>query len=262
MGKRTSYFSEAYVVDGGFPGRVRDMWISQRISGDRAATTISLRVGQMSLELPVDPETFRETSDPYAIYSLNGYHNPFTFFAPKMGVSALVGSSLHGTSGSFGVFQGREAGSRLAPRGLDRSVYVQHVRGEFTASAYRYDGTRPVDGSDDRFWRQGYGLAWEHAGTRIDAVYQTGFDTRADQFADSLFSSGGFLQVRQDIGRKTFAIARWDAVQGNDFLRATTAGLGYRVRRNMRFTAFDSMKPDPTTQRIVHTLTTQLLFAY
>ena len=110
VGKRTSYFAETYLVDGGFPGRPRDMWMSQRISGDHAATPISLRVGQMGLELPVDPETFRETPDPYAIYSLNGYHNPFTFFAPKIGVSAVVGTALHGTSGSVGLFSGREAG--------------------------------------------------------------------------------------------------------------------------------------------------------
>ncbi|GAC1660163.1 MAG: hypothetical protein NVS4B13_08180 [Candidatus Elarobacter sp.] len=262
LGSRTSYFSEAYMIDGGFPGRVRDMWISQRITRDGAPTPISLRVGQMALQLPVDPETFRETSDPYAIYSLNGYRNPFTFFAPKLGATVLIGSQLAGTSGAIGLYQGREAGSALAASGLDRSLYVQHVRGEFTTSAYRYDGTRPVLGGDDRFWRQGYGLAWERSRTHLDAVYQTGFDTRADEFGDGLFSSGGFLQLRQDVGRRMFAIARWDGVQGNDFARSVTAGMGFRPLRNMRFTVFDSVKPNPIVQRNMHTLSTQLLFAY
>jgi hypothetical protein len=261
-GPRTSYWAEAYVVDGGFPGRVRDAWVSERISGDHAATPISLRAGQATLDLPVDPETFRETSDPYAIYSLNGYHNPFTLFAPKLGVSALIGSAAHGLSGTVSLLEGREAGSNLTPRGLDRSLYVQQVRGDFTVSGYRYDGTRFVDGADDRFWRQGYGLGWQRRGTRVDAVYQTGFDARADQYADGLFSSGGFVQVRQDVGARTFAIARWDATQGNDFGRAATVGLGYRPRRNMRWTAFDSMKHDPLAPHVQHTLTTQLLFAY
>jgi hypothetical protein len=262
LSSRTSYWTEAYLVDGGFPGRVRDMWVSQRITRDGAATPVSLRVGQATLDLPVDPETFRETSDPYAIYSLNGFHNAFSFFAPKLGASALIGSASHGTSGTVSLLQGHDAGSGLPARGLDRSLYAQHVRGDVTVSAYRYDGTRPVDGADDRFWRQGYGLGWAHGGTRVDAVYQTGFDTRADQFADGLFSSGGFVQVRQDLGARTFAIARWDATQGDNFSRAVTAGLGVRPRRNMRLTAFDTMKPDPAAQRVVHTLTTQLLFAY
>jgi hypothetical protein len=119
-----------------------------------------------------------------------------------------------------------------------------------------------VDGTDDRFWRQGYGVGWQHDKTLIDAVYQTGFDTRADQYADALFSSGGFVQIRRDLGPRTFAIARWDATQGNDFARAVTAGFGYRPRRNMRYTAFGTFKPDPNTHRIGQSLTTQLLFAY
>jgi hypothetical protein len=261
-GPRTSYWAESYLVDGGFPGRVRDLWVSERVSKDNVATPVVIRAGQATLDLPVDPETFRETSDPYAIYSLNGFHNPFTLFEPKIGVSALIGTQLRGTSATLSLLQGREAGSNLPVRGLDRSLYVQQVRGDFTLSGYRYDGTRFVDGADDRFWRQGYGVGWAGRGTRVDAVYQTGFDTRADQFADALFSSGGFVQVRQDVGARTFAVARWDATQGDNFTRATTVGLGYRPRRNMRLTAFDSMKFDPVAQHVQHTFTTQLLFAY
>lgn len=261
LGPRTTYWGEAYLVDGGFPGRVRDLWVAQRVSGDHA-TPIVIRAGQATLDLPVDPETFRETPDPYAIYSLNGYHNPFTFFTPKIGVSALVGATSHGTYGSVSLLKGQEPGSPLAATGADTSLYVQNVRGDFTIAAYRYDGTRPVDGAFDKFWRQGYGVGWQHGKTLVNAVYQTGFDTRADQYADALFSSGGFVQVRRDINARTFAIARWDAAQGNDFARAVTAGLGYRPRRNMRYTAFDTLKPDPNTHRVVQTLTTQLLFAY
>ena len=262
LGSRTSYWAETYIVDGGFPGRVRDLWVSQRITGDTAPTPISLRVGQQEMDLPVDTETFRETPDPYAIYSLNGYQNPFTFFAPKLGVSAVIGSQAHGTSATVSLLQGHEAGSGLPTDGFDRGLYVQQVRGDFTLSAYRYDGARPVFGQNDEFWRQGYGLTWAHRGTEVVGVYQTGYDARADQWSDGLFSSGGFVQLRQDINARSFAIVRWDATRGNDFRRAWTGGLGYRLRRNMRLTAFDSVVRAPDGVHNMHTLNTDLLFAY
>ena len=85
LGKRGSYFAEQYVVDGGLPGRSRDLWAAWRVTPDAARTPVTLRGGQFTLNLPVDPETFRETTDHYAIWDQTAGDNPFAFFEPKLG---------------------------------------------------------------------------------------------------------------------------------------------------------------------------------
>ncbi|HEY0615495.1 MAG TPA: hypothetical protein VGC96_12665, partial [Candidatus Elarobacter sp.] len=81
IGSRGSYFAEVYAVDGGVPGRARDVWAAWRATPDGARTPVILRGGQFTLPLPVDPETFRETTDHYAIWDQTAGDNPFTFFA-------------------------------------------------------------------------------------------------------------------------------------------------------------------------------------
>ncbi|MDQ6941749.1 MAG: hypothetical protein M3169_04440 [Candidatus Eremiobacteraeota bacterium] len=259
IGKRGSYFAEQYVVDGGVPGRSRDFWAAWRATPDGARIPLTVRGGQFTLDLPVDPETFRETTDHFAIWDQTAGGNPFAFFEPKMGLSVTAGDEGRGLSASVAALRGREAGSGLPARGLDRALYVRHVMPNVVLTAYRYDGTRPVDGVDDRFRRTGYGVAITRGRAQFDAVYQHGFDTHASA-GGALVSSGGFAQLRYELDARWFALARYDGTQDTGFARALTAGFGYRVARNARLNAFDTLRRDGGTRR--NTLTTALMFAY
>ena len=260
LGKRGSYFAEQYVVDGGAPGRTRDLWLGWRATPDEARVPVSLRAGQFTLDLPADPETFRESPDHYAIWDQTAGANPLAFFAPKTGLAATAGDDGHGWSATLAAVQGHEAGSGLPARGIDRALYVQHASADVVLSAYRYDGTRAIGGLDDRFWREGFGVRLERARVRLDAVYQHGFDTHASA-GGALRSSGGFLQFRYELAPRWFALARYDATQDTAFARVLTGGIGYRVARNARLTVFDTLHRDGDGNRR-NTLTTALLFAY
>jgi hypothetical protein len=260
IGTRGAYFAEQYVVDGGRPGNTRDLWASWQITPEGARTPVSVRGGQFGLQLPLEPETFRETTDHYAIWDQTAGDNRFTFFAPKVGVEAAVGSEAHGLSGAFAAVQGHDSGSGVVAHRVDRYVYAQHARGDVVLSAYRYDGTRAIGGDDDRFWRQGYGAGIERGRMRIDAVYQHGFDTHASA-GGALRSSGAFIQLRYELSPRAFAVARYDATQDTVFSRAIIAGGGYRIARNARLTVFDTLHRGEDRAR-VHSLSTALLFAF
>ena len=261
VGKRGSYFAEQYIVDGGVPGRTRDLWGSWRVTPDRARVPLRLTGGQFTLDLPIDPETFRETTDHYAIWDQTAGDNRFNFFDPKAGLAATAGDETHGLSATFAALQGHEPGSGLPAHGIDRYVYAQHASENLVLSAYRYDGTRALGGADDRFWRAGYGVAYSLGRARADVVYQHGFDTNATS-QGALRSSGGFAQLRYDLGRRWFVVARYDGTQDTAFSRALIGGVGYRVARNARFTIFDTVHRDPDTAARRNTLSSALLFAY
>ena len=260
IGSRGSYFAEQYVVDGGRAGRTRDLWAALRVTPDGARTPVSLRAGQFGLELPLEPETFRETTDHYAIWDQTAGDNPFSFFAPKMGLATSIGSDEHGFSGTVAALQAHDPGSGLPSGGIDRYAYAQLAREDLVLSAYRIDGARPLPAGADRFWREGYGAGWTRGRVRFDAVYQHGYDTRAS--ADGpLRTSGGFLQARYELAQGAFLVARYDGTQDARTSRALIAGGGYRVARNARFTVFDTLHRDEAHAR-VHSLSTALLFAF
>jgi hypothetical protein len=261
VGTRGSYFVEQYAVDGGVPGRTRDLWAGWDATPAGARVPVTLRAGQFTLDLPLDPESFRETTDHYAIWDQTAGDNPFAFFAPKAGVMVSAGSPGRGLSGSVAAVQGHEPGSGVPARGLDRHLYVQHAAGGLTLSAYRYDGTRTVAGGDDRFWREGFGAGVTQGRARLDLVYQRGFDGRAS--ADgALRSSGGFAQLRYELTPRLFALARYEGTKDTAFARSLITGAGYRVARNARWTLFDTVHRDADTGARRNTLSTQLLLAY
>jgi hypothetical protein len=260
IGKRGSYFAEQYVVDGGMPGRSRDLWAAWRATPDDVRIPVTVRGGQFTLNLPVDPETFRETTDHYAIWDQTAGENSFAFFEPKTGLMLTAGSEAHGLSASIAAVRGREAGA-LPVRGLDRELYVQQAMPNVALSAYRYDGVRSIDGVEDRFRRAGYGVAITRGRARLDAVYQHGFDTHANA-GGALASGGGFAQVRYEFTPRMFGVARYDATQDVAFSRALIAGFGYRVACNARITVFDTVRRDAAGGTRRNTLSTALLFAY
>jgi len=221
----------------------------------------NLRAGQFTLDLPIDPETFRETTDHYAIWDQTAGDNPFAFFVPKTGLALTLGDQGRGLSGSIAALAGHEPGSGLPSRGIDRHLYLQQAAGKVVVSAYRYDGTRPVDGVDDRFWREGAGLGIAHGRTRFDAVYQRGYDAHANA-RGALVSSGAFAQLRYEFTSRLFGVARYDGTHDSGFNRAFIAGAGYRVARNTRLTVFDTLHRDADTGVRRNSLSTALLFAY
>ena len=272
VGTRGSYWVEPYVVDGGFPGIVRDAWYAQRLSGDEAHTPITVRGGQFTLPLPLDPETFRETTQPYAIWSQTAGANPFNFFEPKLGAQFAFGDPSRAVAGTVSFLKGADQQSGLPAYGLDRMITLERDLGDFSLTAYRYDGNRLLagygfnntqyfTGVGDRFWRNGFGADYRHEGTEVDAVYQVGNDSAGDVYGDSLVTSGGFVQVRRTLGARTFAVGRWDATSGPALARSLTAGLGYRIARNMRLTLFDTGERD-FNGTLLHVISSSLLFAY
>ena len=246
VGRSGSYFAEAYVIDGGRPGAVRDAWYARRI-GD-----VQVTAGQFTLALPVDPETFRETSAHYALYDQTVGANPFRFFDPKQGVSLESGgNALHATLALLGA---HDPASGLRSNGVDRMIGVRSVRGALIASAYRYDGTRPVVAGGDRFWRQGIALAFVGPRLRLDATVQNGNDAGL-----RVRSSGGFLQARYAFTPELTGIVRYDGTSDTAFARALIVGASRRVARNARFTLEDQITH---TSSAKHTLTAAYLFAY
>lgn len=258
VGLRGTYWVEVYAVDGGFPGRPRDVWAGWRATPDGARTPVALRAGQFTLPLPLDPETFRETTDHYAIWDQTAGANPFTFFAPKLGAQLSAGDPARALAGSVSVLQGHDTASGLPSRGFDTMLSLERTFGDVSLSAYRYDGTRALPGID-RFPRNGAGVGWERGPTRVDAVYQTGNDGAAGDAGGALQSSGGFVQVRQAIGARSFAIARWDATHDTGFARSLIAGGGTRLSRNTRLTLFETAARDADGHRILTTSSSLLL---
>lgn len=270
LGSRGTYWAEIYAVDGGVPGRPRDVWAAWRATPDGARTPVTLRGGEFTLPLPLDPETFRETTQPYAIWSQTAGDNPFNFFQTKIGGQIEFGDPGRQLAGSVSVLQGHDTASGLPARGADTMLTLSRQLGDFSLTAYRYDGSRQLHGTGfqnlqtfdypDRFWRDGFGVGWNHRRTRVDAVYQNGNDTAADAYGDALQTSGGFVQVRQELGSHLFALARWDATQDAIFARSVTAGVGYRFSRNTRLTLFDTGERD-FNGNLIHVVSSSLLFA-
>lgn len=257
IGKRGAYFAEQYIIDGGKPGRTRDLWAGWRTTQDGALNPVWLRAGQQSVALPVDVETMRETPLHYAIFDQTAGENPFSFFDPKTGVTAAFGRE-YGLSAQAAAVQGHERGSGLPVSGVDRSILMQHGRENAVFSVYRYDGTRQL-GAADRFWRQGYGAILRNERAEVSAIYQHGRDSAALGGAP-LRSSGGFVQLRYVISDRAFGIVRYEGTQDTEFLRRATAGVGYRLARNMRLAVFDAAARKDGA--MTHTLQTSLLFAY
>ena len=257
---RTSYFVEQYVVDGGRPGSTRDAWVAQRLSGDGARAPVTLQAGSFTLPLPVDPESFRETAQHYAVFDQAVGTNPFTFFAPKVGVQVRVGTT-RGLSAHVLALQGHDPQSGVPTIGTDVMATLSQAFGPATISAYRYAGTRPDGNAVNRFVRQGVGLTYATGRWTSETVLQTGRDGSIDGAGTAGDSSGGFTQLRYEFNRRAFALVRYEGTNDptNGVRRDFVALAGYRVTRNSRLTAEDAITHVPFTK---HAFTTQYTVAY
>lgn len=255
IGKHASYFIEQYVVDGGRPGSTRDAWVRFDARPSSAPQHLALTAGQFTLPLPVEPESFRETINHYAIFDQTAGANPFTFFDPRQGIDVAYtarGFNLHALA-----LAGHDPQSGLARSGIDTMVVAAYSADELTLSAYRYGGTRPLGGLRDRFERHGFAAEFARGRLLLDGVWQLGGDSNARDGGGALRVSGGFAQARYAFSPRFAIISRIDATtDGGGVGRAFTTSLVLRPARNMRLTLEDVL------QRGRHTATTALLFAY
>ena len=260
IGSRANYFVEQYVIDGGEPGLLRDAWIADRITPWTARMALGVQGGQFTLPLPVDPETFRQTYEHYALFDQTVGNNPFNFFDPKIGAMASLGSPLYGTQFQLFAGPGHDRQSGLPTIGTDLMAYVQQIAGPLTLSAYRYQGQRPDEGWTDRFERDGYGIVFSQGRWTSQSVIQTGWDSSCLPNR-GCSSSGGFTQLRYDIGPSLYALARYEGTSDSiaGVSRDGVVLLGLRPARNSSFTIEDVIGHVPQTQ---HTMNAQLTVAY
>jgi hypothetical protein len=262
IGSRANYFVEQYLVDGGEPGLLRDLWVNDRLNPWSDKTPVYAQVGQFTLPLPVDPETFRETYQDYTPYGQQVGNNPFIFFNPKTGGKISIGDTLSGTNVQLFAGPGYDRQSGLAALGTDIMGYGQQVIGPFTLSTYHYQGERP-DGPTfvDRFYRNGYALVYNKGKWTSESLYEIGFDSNCQATSAGCPSSGGFTQLRYAIGPRLFALARYEGTDDptGGFTRDGVLLLGYGPSHNSRVTIEDVIEHVPNT---TNTMNFQFTIAY
>ncbi len=261
IGPRTNYFVEQYLVDGGFPGATRELWVNERLTGDASRVPVYLQAGSFTLPLPVDPETFRESYADYAPFVQTVGGNPFNFFDPKIGLQARFGSLVRGLSGDFDALEGHDKQSGIPSRGTDTMQYLQDAVGPFTFSTYRYQGIRPTGLIDDHFYRQGFGAVVLSGRFESDTVVQRGYDASFDGLGSGARSSGAFEQLRYQVSPRYFFLGRVEGTNDpvNGLERDVVGLVGFRAARNARLTVEDVLQRSP---QIRSTVTTQLTVGY
>ena len=252
LGNRASYFAEQYVVDGGEHGLLREAWINERLDPWSARIPLFVQGGSFTLPLPVDPETFRETYQDYALYVQTVGNNPFHFKEPHYGALATIGDTLRGSSARIFAGLGYDRVSGLAKTGTDVMIDLAHAAGPLTGTFYTYTGERPaVPGALDRFHRTGYALTYGRGKWNVESTVQTGFDSDAD--GAGVASSGGFTQLRYAFSRRFFALGRYEGTNDhNGFARDGVLLLGYGPTENSRLTIEDVIARMPQTTNTVN----------
>ncbi|MEO9170609.1 MAG: hypothetical protein ABI282_04425 [Candidatus Baltobacteraceae bacterium] len=248
IGRNASYWFEQYVVDGGLHGRPRDMYIDLRQTLGQASRGVEFhaKAGEFTLPLPVDPETQRPTLANYALFDQTVGANDFNLFEPRVGVDFYL------TGASTGI----QTHVVLLSQHDVMGTFSKAFGSGWNATAYRYQGVRNL-GAPDRFFRQGYALAYDSGRFGAVALAQSGNDSNVDGAAAT--SSGGLVQAGWHFSSAASLYARYDATF-NAFdgrLGAAIASLVMRPTHNTRFTLEGSRGSDR-----MYRLATGLLFAY
>jgi hypothetical protein len=262
IGARATYLIEQYVVDGGNHGLTRDAWVIDRVNPWEAKIPVYAQAGSFTLPVPVDPETFRDSYQGYALWGQTVGTNPFNFFDPKIGVRASVGDPLRGLNGQIFAGPGHDRQSGVASTGTDLMGVGADSIGLLTLTAYRYSGTRPViSGPLDNFERTGYGVVWDQWGRfSIENVLQTGNDTNCG-VGPACQSSGGLTQLRYQFNRRLYVLGRYEGIDDptNGFQRDGVVMAGYATAENSRLTIEDVIQHTPQT---TNTMNVQFSLAY
>jgi hypothetical protein len=260
INRELSVAGQFYVTDGGRPGSTREAWVQYSSPGSFAGAPVRATVGAITLPLPVDPETFRQTNQHYAIFDQTVGANPFALIDPRNAASLAIGSPVRGPSATFVAAQGHDPHSGLPQTGTDRMVQVQEAFHGVVLSAYDYRGSRELGEIGDDFSRHGVGLNVYRGRLAVETLLQTGYDTSPNGDGIGIASSGGFVQLRYQLPRGTFVIARYDGVNdtsGGGFSRSVTIGASRMLARGLRIGAEDVIQHGAQT---THTLNLTLGF--
>lgn len=262
LGRNTSYFLEQYAIDGGVPGRPRDMWIQfdrPLALDDRSRTTLRAKLGEFTLPLPFDPETQRPTLNHYALYDQTVGGNAFTFFDPRVGADLSLSDFRHGLEAHLVFAQAYDRGSGISSAGVDTMATLAKTFDDtWTATVYHYRGHRNVQPTVNWFTRDGAALHYFSGRWDLAGSLQHGFDTSSDGLGLGAASSGGYLAAGYGLSDAVHLFARYDDVF-SDFdgrSQGLTLSLVTRPARNMRFTL------EGTRTGTTSTFASALLFAY
>ena len=241
-----SVAAEAYAVDGGTPGALREAWVQYMTPRRIGAAPARLTIGLQSLPLPVDPEAFRQTTTPYAIFEQQVDDSPFSLVQPKNAVQFGVGSPVRGVSVAAMLADGHDPGSGLPGHGIDRMIEAQYAAGGAVIGGYIYNGARDLDGIEDGFRRAAVFANAYRGRFALETLAQRGTDV--DPLHGVVASSGGFVQLRYQFTSGDFALARYDRANdqtGSDE-RSLVLGFSHALGRSLRLGAEDRIHARPT----------------
>ncbi|MDB5072140.1 MAG: hypothetical protein JWM87_3251 [Candidatus Eremiobacteraeota bacterium] len=254
VNREVSYFVQPYLVDGGAPGSMREAWVQYTTNGSLRGAPVRFTAGAITLPLPVDPETFRQTNQHYAIFDQTVGANPFNLIDPHNAVSLGVGNEVRGTSLTTALVQGHDQHSGLANAGTDRMVYLQHAMGGLTFAAYSYDGKRDAGTVRDEFHRHALAMNAYRGRWALETLLQTGYDSSPNGDGEGIASSGGYAQLRYRFDSATFGIVRYDGVAdtSGSFERSLTVGATRRIGKGLRLGAEDVIRHGERTTHEFH----------
>jgi hypothetical protein len=256
---QVSVAGQFYAVDGGQIGAIREAWAQYSTRGSFGGAPVRFTLGSITLPLPVDPETFRQTNQHYAIYDQTVGSNPFTFIDPHNAATVAFGNPVRGSSATFVAADGHDKQSGLPRNGTDRMIHAQEAIGGFVLSLYDYAGERRLGDIPDAFQRRGAGLNFYRGRLAVETVLQTGYNSSPNGDGTGISSSGGFAQVRWQLPRGTFGIVRYDGVNDSSggFARSLTVGATRLLSRGLAVEAEDVIQHGEHT---THTLNAALRF--
>lgn len=262
IGRSTSYYLEQYVVDGGLPGRPRDMWVNfdrYAKAADPVGPAFHAKLGEFTLPLPVDPETERPTLSPYLLYNQVVASNAFDLFDPGIGADLSYTDDRHGFEAHFDTLEAftRESGIPVSGSNF-MATLSKTIGNDVTLYAYRYQGRTHLSPVADSFYRQAYGAGFERGKFDAVGIVQTGYDTSAHGFGIGAPSSGVFLQASWQFDPALALYARYDSIYDPFSLRTTQGTLSLVVRPARRY----RLTIEGTTSGGTYQLATGLLFAY
>jgi hypothetical protein len=262
IGRNTSYYFEQYVVDGGLPGRSRDIWVKfdrYANANDPIGPAFHAKLGQFTLPLPVDPETQRPTLASYLLYDQTVGRNPFDLFDPQIGADLSYTDDRDGFEAHLDALQAYARESGIPISGVDfMGTVSKSLGGGVTAYAYRFQGRQNISPQPDGFYRQAFGLGYERGKFGAVGIVQTGYDTSANGFGNGAASSGGFLQTSWSFDSALALYARYDSVYDPFDSRTAQGTLDLVVRPADRF----RLTFEGTVSNRFYQLGTGLLFAY
>lgn len=262
IGRNTSYYFEQYAVDGGLPGRPRDIWVNfdrYASAADPAGPALHAKLGEFTLPLPVDPETERPTLSHYLLDDQTVGENPFDLFDPGIGADLYYTDDRHGFEAHFDTLEAYTRESGIPVSGVNVMATLSKTIGDdVTLYAYRYQGQTHLSPIADSYYRQAYGAGYQRGKFDAVGIVQSGNDSSADGLGAGVRSSGGFLQASWEFDPALALYARFDSIYDPLSQRTTQDTLSLVLRPASRY----RLTIEGTASGGAYQIATGLLFAY